>query len=65
MGRKRVILELSRGLLEAALISGSRVVRTYADIGKARRLLGYDPQVSVPEGVRLFWEWYRDAELSS
>lgn len=41
------------------------VVRTYADIGKARRLLGYDPQVSVPEGVRRFWEWYRDAELQS
>lgn len=37
-------------------------VRNQADIGKARRLLGYDPQVSVPEGVRLFWEWYRTYE---
>jgi UDP-glucuronate 4-epimerase len=33
---------------------------TYADIGKARRLLGYNPTVSVDEGVRRFWEWYRD-----
>jgi UDP-glucuronate 4-epimerase len=29
-----------------------------ADISKARTLLGYDPQVSVAEGVRRFWEWY-------
>lgn len=36
------------------------VVRTYADIGKARALLDYDPQVSVDEGVRRFWEWYRE-----
>ena len=34
---------------------------TYADIGKARRLLGYDPKVSVREGVDRFWQWYRDA----
>ena len=32
--------------------------RNEADISKARRLLGYNPQVSVPEGVRRFWEWY-------
>ena len=36
------------------------VVRTYADIGKARRLLDYDPQISVEEGVRRFWEWYEE-----
>ena len=34
------------------------VVRTYADISEARRLLGYAPQVSVQEGVRRFWAWY-------
>ncbi len=34
------------------------VVRTYADIDKARRLLGYDPQISVKEGVAAFWNWY-------
>lgn len=33
-------------------------VKNLADISKARRLLGYDPQVSVAEGVRRFWEWY-------
>lgn len=35
------------------------VIRTYADISKARRLLGYNPQVSVTEGVRAFWNWYQ------
>jgi UDP-glucuronate 4-epimerase len=35
------------------------VVRTYADIGKARSLLGYSPRISVEEGVARFWEWYR------
>lgn len=34
-------------------------VRNEADISKARRLLDYNPRVSVPEGVRRFWEWYQ------
>lgn len=32
---------------------------TYADISKARRLLGYDPTTSVEDGIRHFTEWYR------
>ena len=39
------------------------IAYTYADIGKARRLLGYDPQVSVEEGVGRFWQWYQQAVL--
>lgn len=31
---------------------------TYADIGKARKLLGYEPKVSVADGVRQFFDWY-------
>ncbi len=34
------------------------VAYTYADISKARRLLGYDPRVSVERGVREFFDWY-------
>jgi UDP-glucuronate 4-epimerase len=33
--------------------------RSFADVSKARKLLDYDPQVSVPEGVSKFYEWYR------
>jgi UDP-N-acetylglucosamine/UDP-N-acetyl-alpha-D-glucosaminouronate 4-epimerase len=32
-----------------------------ADIGKARRLLGYEPVVSFEEGLRRTIEWYRTA----
>jgi len=32
---------------------------TYADVSKARRLLSYNPQTSVEEGMRLFVAWYR------
>jgi UDP-glucuronate 4-epimerase len=30
---------------------------TYADIGKAREVLGYDPSVPIEEGIRLFIDW--------
>nr|QNO49844.1 GDP-L-fucose synthase [Methanosarcinales archaeon ANME-2c ERB4] len=33
---------------------------TYADISKANRLLGYNPRVSIEEGVERFVEWYRE-----
>lgn len=33
--------------------------RSFADIGKARQLLDYDPQVSVKEGISRFWDWYK------
>ena len=32
---------------------------TYADIGKARALLGYDPHTKIAEGIPRFVEWYR------
>ncbi len=32
---------------------------THADISKARNLLGYDPMVSVEEGMKQFWAWYQ------
>ncbi len=35
------------------------VRRTFADIGKARRVLGYDPQISIEDGIPQFVEWYQ------
>ncbi len=32
---------------------------TYADISKARKHLGYDPQVKVEKGIPLFVDWFR------
>jgi UDP-glucuronate 4-epimerase len=31
---------------------------TFADISKARRLLGYDPQVPIEDGIARFVHWY-------
>jgi UDP-glucuronate 4-epimerase len=49
--------------LTPAPMMDADVVYTYADVGRARQLLGYDPQVSVEEGVRRFWAWYAGAVL--
>jgi len=32
---------------------------TYADITKARELLGYNPRVKLKDGIKRFVEWYR------
>lgn len=42
---------------------GADVLETRADIDKAKRLIGYDPKVSVAEGIDRFWIWYRQAVL--
>jgi len=40
------------------------VPQTFADITKARRLLGYDPQTQIEEGIRKFVEWFRKRTAS-
>jgi UDP-glucuronate 4-epimerase len=40
------------------------VVRTYADISKAGRLLGYRPHVTLDEGIPRFVEWMRRGEVA-
>jgi UDP-glucuronate 4-epimerase len=35
------------------------VPQTFADITKARRLLGYDPKTQIEEGISKFVEWFR------
>jgi UDP-glucuronate 4-epimerase len=37
----------------------SEPIITYADINKARKLLGYDPKVNVEQGLARFIEWAR------
>jgi UDP-glucuronate 4-epimerase len=38
---------------------------TYADISKARRLLGYDPRTSFAEGIDRFVAWHREQRKPS
>jgi len=51
------------GIVEEEPGQPGDVVATYADIDKARRLLGYDPKVPVEEGIRRFTEWYRSLKV--
>ena len=51
MGKKAEIEELSE--------QPGDVPITYADISKARRLLGYDPHVGIEEGIERFIRWFR------
>jgi UDP-glucuronate 4-epimerase len=38
---------------------------TYADIDRARRILGYNPQKPFKDGIRLFAEWFKSSHQSS
>ncbi|MFP4409297.1 MAG: GDP-mannose 4,6-dehydratase, partial [Spirochaetaceae bacterium] len=35
------------------------VIRTYADISKAKKVLGYKPSVPIEEGVKKYVAWLR------
>lgn len=62
------ILELAETVRDAIapeleIVFGDRPAgdadHTHADIDRARRLLGYEPTMDIPTGVRSFIEWYR------
>jgi UDP-glucuronate 4-epimerase len=38
---------------------------TWADISKAKRLLGYDPQTPIEKGLGQFVSWYRRARITT
>ena len=38
------------------------VPKTFADISKAKRLLGYDPKTKLEEGLRQLFEWFQKHE---
>ena len=70
-------IELGRliELLENALDTKAQIDRqppqpgdvpiTYANIDKARRLLEYDPQVKIEDGIPRFVEWFRQSDTTS
>ena len=45
---------------ELAEMQPGDVKETYADIEPARRDLGFEPRVSIDEGIPRFVDWYRD-----
>lgn len=36
------------------------VERTYADISKAKKLIGYEPKTTFKDGIRKFVDWYKE-----
>ena len=49
-----------QAVIERQPLQPGDVPQTFADISKARRLLGYDPQTPIEEGIRLFVKWFQD-----
>ena len=37
---------------------------TFADVGKARHLLGYDPKTPIADGLARMWDWYQREVMS-
>ena len=61
----QIIEELAgrKATLTPAPMPDTDIRYTFADITKARSLLGYDPNISVREGVTRFWRWYEETVL--
>ncbi len=52
--------ELDReAIIDRQPLQPGDVPQTYADITKARRLLGYNPQTQIEEGIRQFIRWFK------
>jgi UDP-glucuronate 4-epimerase len=47
-----------RALIERQPMQPGDVPQTFADVTKARRLLGYDPQTKIEDGLKRFVEWF-------
>jgi UDP-glucuronate 4-epimerase len=48
----------ARALINRQPAQPGDVPQTFADISKARRLLGYDPQTKIEDGIRRFVRWF-------
>jgi UDP-glucuronate 4-epimerase len=55
VGKKAIIHEMPAPTSEPLI--------TYADVSKAKRLLGYEPKVNVETGLRRFVDWMRAERL--
>ena len=49
----------AKAQMEFAPMAKGDVLRTAADVTKARQRLGYDPRTPVEEGLRKFARWFK------
>ena len=65
MAIKRLVAELERAIGKPAILDKKPmqpgdVERTYADLTRSRTELGYEPKVSLAEGLRRFVAWFKE-----
>lgn len=49
-----------KAIIERKPLQPGDVPITFADISKAKKMLGYDPRVRIEEGISRFVEWFRN-----
>ena len=49
-----------RAVIERQPMQPGDVPQTFADISRAQKLLGYNPQTQIEDGLRLFVKWFRN-----
>jgi UDP-glucuronate 4-epimerase len=49
----------THAVIDRQPIQPGDVPQTFADISKARKLLGYDPKTQIEDGIHRFVEWFR------
>ncbi|HLE62867.1 MAG TPA: GDP-mannose 4,6-dehydratase [Pyrinomonadaceae bacterium] len=54
----------TKAVIDKRPLEPGDVSQTYADITKARRLLHYNPQTQIEEGLKNFIKWFRQAKLA-
>ncbi len=62
LGRLIELLEHAldrRAVIDRKPLQPGDVPVTYADISKARRLLGYDPKTKIEAGIEIFAQWFK------
>ena len=62
---KEMILTIGNALgiepkIEQLPMQPGDVERTYADVSKAKKLIGYEPKTTFEEGIKNFVEWYKE-----
>lgn len=50
--------------IESVGMQKGDVPTTFADISKARRLLGYNPTTPIEEGIEKFVQWFKEHDAS-